>query len=181
MTTILCYQLAVVFILALAAWYPCCGGTTIELGECASCSGSGDNAPRYLTVTFSGWADSSCTSCASYDGTYVVDGPITTGLGYCSWTWTRTPGTVCGCDSESLEVQMGYGYPLYGMRVIFTQTEGAQTNVYRWRNTFYAAPDCLDWDAYSVAYESRSVGITTTGFSCANSGATCLITSGGTP
>lgn len=163
-------------------WYPCCTGGDMLLDDCTYCTGDGtDNAPLCLTVTFSGWANSSCTSCASYDGSYVACGPVYTSLGYCQWSWSRETGTICSTDKEEVIVQFGTGFPWYGIRVLFWQRKGAESNLYLWFKSQTTALDCLTLSALDIPYSSRSIGITASGVSCANSGATCTITAGGAP
>lgn len=85
--------MAIAVLLVALAWYPCCceGGVPAAV-QCEHCSGTGNNAPYYMTIEVSGMGDdNNPDACAdNLNGTFILES-----LGPTSCVWSKNNGAIC--------------------------------------------------------------------------------------
>lgn len=146
----------------------CCCGVP-GYGACTYCSGSGNNAPQYMTVEISGMADGTCSSCESYDGTYVCSAQLDNCL--------FRVATVSHCGTSYVDIQAAASstpgeYQLKGWLL----TNGAIDYTVWTTTSSGTKPSCLTLDGEALSYDAALSSETY----CDGSSATFTVDSGDT-
>jgi hypothetical protein len=167
------YGLPLIFLIAVTyTWWPycCCPTTPPAYFRCVNCSGAGDNAPEYMTVYVAGIENGSCSSCATYNGTFLIG--LNPGL-ECAWQsgFLDSPcGTAANWFVQVNVTLVGSDYIVS----VYVRIDSG-TTVFAWQKNYGTAkPDCLEFVGLSVPY------VSTAGSLCGGTAPTAEVDSGNT-
>jgi hypothetical protein len=158
MIDILCYQLAVVLIVALAAWYPCgCSG-----GVTPTCSGCETGTVRsQLQIDLSGVINYYCASCANVNTSFIIDW-----IEECVWenTFDLDVGDplyqnypVCSGVTIHIRAEIEQSGGSYRWRLSITMNNGVGNDITRtWTTTYATSIDCSATPTWSNSVASTS-------------------------
>lgn len=119
------WQLMFTFVLfGMGWWWCCCGGGIPGYSECVACSGTGNNAPQYVTVVFAGIAGGLYEVCENYNGTWVIENDAG-----CVYKRNITP-TFCPQDPDDTNAIWFYFVAPVGVPPVGNYTMSAQIRCY---------------------------------------------------
>ena len=135
---------------------PCGGGNCCSVAPSITCTNCSSNTgPGEYKVVLAGVSNGTCSSCGSYDGTYILPFSFEA-FGRCEWTIRITP--LCGFEFEDLVVRV---FPDQSVDIVLIGS-GSVIILAGTESFFPDDPDCLDFVDHS--FNLGSLG------TCANAG-----------
>lgn len=144
-------------VLLAASWYGMPRNCPVPpYGKCTYCTGTGDNAPEYMTVEVAGITNGTCSACNTYNGTFLI--PINYGLDPCNWQYAGS-GSTCGTAVGHwfIQVNVTFSSPNY-LLIGYVRFNGG-ASLFMWRNSNGTSKiPCLELIDEDVAFVSVSDG-----------------------